>query len=148
MGFSQTRNSLKVSQPCGLKNDLLCSRPLRACSHLENRELSCSGRAHCVRWVAQLYQKTLLVLSRWMRQGQVGWTSRTLHSSNRFRLARSSGLLETLSLESLTRFGTLSLESLTPLTPFFGSLGSDSHRLCHRPTHLNHNLKETNHRKP
>ena len=35
---SQTRNSLKVSQPCGLKNDLLCSRPLRACSHLENRE--------------------------------------------------------------------------------------------------------------
>ena len=37
MGFSQTRNSLKVSQPCGLKNDLLCSRPLRACSHLENR---------------------------------------------------------------------------------------------------------------
>ena len=37
-GCSQTRNSLKVSQPCGLKNDLLCSRPLRACSHLENRE--------------------------------------------------------------------------------------------------------------
>ena len=67
VGFSQTRNSLKVSQPW-LENDLLSSRPLWACSHLENRELSCSGRAHCVRWVAQLYQKTSLVLSRWMRQ--------------------------------------------------------------------------------
>ena len=61
---------------------------------------------------------------------------------------RSTGLFETLPLESLTRFGTLSLESLTPPTPFFGSLGSDFHRQCHRPTHLTHNLKEINHRKP
>ena len=96
--------------------------------------------------------------------GQFDWTSRSLHVSchtgqarstglcvqiarslhlcNRFRLARSTGLFETLSLESLTRFGTLA-----PPTPFFGSLGSDIHRLCHRPTHLTHNLKETNHRK-
>ena len=27
---SQTRCPLEISQPCGLKNDLLCSRPLRA----------------------------------------------------------------------------------------------------------------------
>ena len=54
--------------PCGLKNDLLCSRPLRACSHLENCELSRFCIAHCVRWVAQLHQKTSFVLSRWMRQ--------------------------------------------------------------------------------
>ena len=60
--------------------------------------------------------------------GKFDWTSRSLHSSNRFRLARSTGLFETLSLESLTRFGTLSLESLTPPTPFFGSHGSDFHR--------------------
>ena len=69
---SQTRNSLKVSQSCGLKNDLLCSKPLRACSHLENREPRCSCRAHCVKWVAQLYQKTSLVLSHWT--GQDDWT--------------------------------------------------------------------------
>ena len=59
---------LRSDCPVGWKNDLLCSRPLRACSHLENRELSCSGRAHCVRWVAQLYQKTSLVLCRWVTQ--------------------------------------------------------------------------------
>ena len=28
VGFSQTRNSLKVSQPCGVKNDLWRSKPL------------------------------------------------------------------------------------------------------------------------
>ena len=43
VGFSQTRSSLKVSQPCGLKNDPLCSRPLRASSHLENRERATSA---------------------------------------------------------------------------------------------------------
>ena len=57
--------------------------PLWACSHLENRELSYSGRAHCVRWVAELYQKTSLVLSRqfdWAPEAftcpvpQVDWT--------------------------------------------------------------------------
>ena len=124
MGFSQTRNSLKVSQPCGLKNDLLCSRPLRACSNLENRELSHFCIAHCVRWVAWLYQEISLVLSRWMRQasstalpeaftcpatldrpGRLG--ARSLHLSCRFRLARSTALFETLSLDSLTRFGTV-----------------------------------------
>ena len=133
VGFSQTRNSL-------------CSRPLRACSHLENRELSHFCIAHCVWWVAWLYQKTSLVLSRWMRQasstglpeaftcpatldrpGRLGARSlhgqarstglcvqvaRNLHSSNRFRLARSTGLFETLSLESLTRFLGLCLWSL------------------------------------
>ena len=36
---SQTRCPLEISQPCGLKNDLLCSRPLRACSHLCSRPL-------------------------------------------------------------------------------------------------------------
>ena len=30
--------------------------------------MSRSGRAHCVRWVAQLYQKTSLVLYRWVTQ--------------------------------------------------------------------------------
>ena len=112
---SQTRNSLKVSQPCGLKNDLLCNRPLRACSHLEHRELSCSGRAHCVTWVAQLYQKTSLVLCRWVTQasstglpeaftcpatldkpGRLG--ARSHHLSNLFWVARPTGLSENLSL--------------------------------------------------
>ena len=36
---SQTRCPLEISQPCGLKNDLLCSRPLRAYSHLCSRPL-------------------------------------------------------------------------------------------------------------
>ena len=142
MGFSQTRNSLKVSQPCGLKNNFLCSGPLRACSHLENRELSHSDRAHCVRWVAQLHQKTSLVLFDWTSRslhlfchtgqarsiGLCVQIARSLHSSNRFRLARSTGIFQTLSLESLTRFGTLSLESLTPLTPnldLFGVTSTD-----------------------
>ena len=57
-------------------------------------------------------------------------------------------LLRPLSLESLTLLGTPSLESLTPPTPFFGSLGSDFHRLCHGPTFLTHNLKETTTGKP
>ena len=70
MRFSQTRNSHKVSQPCGLKDGLLCSRPLWACSHLENRELSHFCIAHCVRWVARLYQKTSLVLYRWVTQAR------------------------------------------------------------------------------
>ena len=52
------------------------------------------------------FQKPSLVLPHWA--GQVDWT------------------FETLSLESLTRFGTLSLESLTPPTPFFRPLRSDS----------------------
>ena len=43
VGFSQTRSSLKVSQPCGLKNDLWYSRPLRSCNHLENRERATSA---------------------------------------------------------------------------------------------------------
>ena len=42
------------------------------------------------------------------------------------RQARSTGLFETLPLESLTRFGTLSLESLTPLTPDLDLLGVTS----------------------
>ena len=152
MGFSQTRNSLKVSQPCGLKNDLLCSKPLRAFSHLENRELNHSCIAHCVRWVAWLYQKTSLVLSRWMRQarstGLCVQIARSLHSSNRFRLARSTGLFETLSLESLTRFWDSVPGVSDSSHPFFGSLGSDFHRLCQRHTHITHNQRETTHRKP
>ena len=48
--------------------------------------------------------------------GQFDWTL----------LAKSTGLLETLSLESLTRFVSLSLKSLTPLTPDFDLLGVTS----------------------
>ena len=77
---SQTRCPLEISQPCGLKNDLLCSRPLRAYSHLEHRDVSRSGRAHCVRWVARLYQKPSLSCHRWVMTGQDDWTSRSLHS--------------------------------------------------------------------
>ena len=41
--------------------------------------------------------------------GPYDWTSRSLHLSCHTGQARSTGLFETLSLESLTRFGTLSL---------------------------------------
>ena len=77
---SQTRCPLEISKPCGLKNDLLCSRPLRAYSHLEHRDVSRSGRAHCVRWVARLFQKPSLSRHRWVMTGQDDWTSRSLHS--------------------------------------------------------------------
>ena len=104
VGFSQTRSSLKVSQPCGLKNDLLCSKPLWACSHLENRDASRSGIAHCVRWVAQLQQQpSLSHLFRWW-QARIWLDFQKPSLSHLFRWARSTGL-ETLSLESLTRFG-------------------------------------------
>ena len=49
--------------------------------------------------------------------GQFDWTSSSLHLSCLTGQARSTGFFETLSLESLTRLGTPSLESLTPLTP-------------------------------
>ena len=150
MGFSQTRNPLKVSQPRGLKNDLLCSRPLWACSHLENRELSHFCIAHCVRWVARLYQKTSLVPYRWVRQasstglpeaftcpvplnrpGRPG--ARSLHLSCPTGQARSTGLhiqiARSLHLSNRFRlarttglFETLSLESLTR----FGTLSLES----------------------
>ena len=119
VGFSQTRNSLKVSQPCGLKNDLLCSRPSRACRHLENSKLGHLRIAHCVRWVAWLYQKTSLVLYHWVTQasstglreaftrpatldkpGRLG--ARSLHSSRHTGQARSTGLSEVPPPESLT----------------------------------------------
>ena len=88
----ESRNSLEVSQSCGLKNDLLCCRPLRAqqalvqqtflgpSSHLEHRDASRSGRAHCVRWVSQLFQKPSLSCHRWVMTGQDDWTSRCHHS--------------------------------------------------------------------
>ena len=91
VGFSQTRNSLKVSQPCGLKNDLLCSRPLRACSHLENRQLSRSGRL-CQVGCATVPEDFTCPLSL-DETGKFDWTSRSLHLSCRAGQARSTGLL-------------------------------------------------------
>ena len=70
--FSQTQNSLKVSKPCGLKNDLLRSKLLWVCSRLENRNFSRSGIACCVKWrcAALLAACTCPVIVRW-------WQART-----------------------------------------------------------------------
>ena len=86
------------SRPCGLKNDLLCSRPVWACSHLENRELS--HFCHCplcqVGCVAFPEDFTCPVSLG--DTGQFNWTSRSLHSSCHTGQARSTGLSEILSL--------------------------------------------------
>ena len=76
----ESRNSLEVSQSCGLKKRPLVqqtsSGPAATCaadlfgpsSHLENVN-ECTGRAHCVRWVAQLFQKPSLSCHRWVMTG-------------------------------------------------------------------------------
>ena len=93
MADSQTRCPLEVSQPCGLENDLLCCRPLRAWQSLVqqtssgpavtlmHRDVSRSSRAHCVRWVARLYQMPSLSYHRWVMTGLDNWTSRRHHLS-------------------------------------------------------------------
>ena len=135
--------------PRGLATLWVGKRPVCAAglfgpsSHLEHRELSCSGRAHCVRWVAQLHQKTSLVLCRWVTQasstglpeaftcpvtldgpGRLG--ARSLHSPVSLdRPGRldfeARWLLRPLSLESLTLLGSPSPESLTPWLCFHPS---------------------------
>ena len=109
-------------------NDLLGSKPLWACSRLENRQTGRSGTAHSARWVARLYQKPSLPSHRWVTTGKVlsglpqGSPSctqagqlgaRSLHLSIRFRLAKSTGFLRCLSL---------------------GPCGRDFNRPYHRPT--------------
>ena len=112
--------------PRGLATLWVGKRPVCAAglfgpsSHLEHRELSCSGRAHCVRWVARLYQKTSLVPYRWVTQ------------------ASATGLPEAFTCPaSLDRPGRLDFEArwLLFLHPFFGPvlcLGVTSHHLHHR----------------
>ena len=128
-GFSQTRSSLKVSQPCGLKNDLLCSRPLRAYSHLEHRDASRSGIAHCVRWVARLYQKPSLSCHRWVMTGQDDWTSRRLHLSCLTGQASSTGRQKPSLV--LPRWTLCKLPEAFTRPPAFGWPGRlDFLRLC------------------
>ena len=96
-------------------------------------------------------QKPSLVLSHWT--GQVDWTLCTNCQKPSLVQPLSAGqvgwtFLRLFFLESLTCLGTLSQESLTPPTPFFGSLGSDIHRLCQRPTYKTQNQKETTTGKP
>ena len=86
-------------------------------SHLEHRDASRSGRAHCVRWVARLYQKTSLVPYRWVirasstglpeaftcpasldRPGRLG--ARSLHLSCLIGQARTTGLRSSLASET------------------------------------------------
>ena len=58
------------SKTCRLKNDLLPSKPswlAVAWRTVSSR----SGIAHCVRWVARLYQKPSLCCHRWVMTGQV-----------------------------------------------------------------------------
>ena len=90
---SQTRNSLKVLQSCGLKNDPLvqqtssglqstCAAGLFGpSSHLEHRDVSRSGRAHCVRWGCATLPEDFTCPVSLGDTGQFDWTSRSLHSS-------------------------------------------------------------------
>ena len=136
-------------------------------SHLEHRDVSRSGRAHCVRWVARLYQKPSLSCHRWVMTGQFDWVpeaftcpasldrpgrlgARSLHLSCLIGQARTTGLRSTLASEtSVSRVADSFGDSVPGVSdslvvfppPFFGSLGSDFHRLCHGPTFLTHNLK-------
>ena len=88
----ESRNSLEVSQSCGLKNDLLCSRPLRALQPLVQQ--TSSGPAVTWRTVNELLLQsplcqvgcatspeaiTLLPSLGDDRPG-LNWTSRRLHS--------------------------------------------------------------------
>ena len=164
VGFSQTRNSLKVSQPCGLKNDLLCSMPLRACSHLENRELSCSGKTSLVlcRWVTQASStglpKAFSCPATLDRPGRLG--ARSLHLSDLFWVARSTGLCTNSQMPSLARstglFETLSLSHELPAAcllfpPLLGIMfftGSDLRLPCHPPPSQTHNRSDQRNRTP
>ena len=58
LGERESRNSLKVSQSCGLKNDLLCSRPLRAQQPLVQQ--TSSGPAVTWRTVNELLRQSPL----------------------------------------------------------------------------------------
>ena len=129
-----------VSQPCGLKNDLLRSKPLCACSRLKNRDSSRPRIDHRVRWVVQLYQKTSLILYRWVVQAsstglpEAFTCPATLDRPGRLDLSRSS-------LWSL-RFP----RSFT--TPFLGSflcLGVTSHHLSHHTKHTETTTRGQNH---
>ena len=92
---SQTRNSLKVSQPCGLKNDLLCSMPLRACSHLENRERVAPAEPTVSGGLRNFTSNPHYPVNRWVMTGQV-----------------LTGLPDTLTIPSLIGPGRLGARSL------------------------------------
>ena len=88
---SQTRCPLEISQPCGLKKRPLVQQTSSGLQSLVQQtssgpaatwstDLSRSSRAHCVRWVARLYQKPSLSCHRWVMTGQDNWTSRGHHS--------------------------------------------------------------------
>ena len=97
-------------------------------SHLEHRDASRSGRAHCVRWVARLYQKTSLVLPHWT--GKVDWVPEA------FTCPVSLDRPGRQDFEARWLLRLLSRESLTLLCfthPFLGPTlcsGMTSHR-CH-----------------
>ena len=79
-------------QPTSLGPAVTCAADLFGpSSHLEHRDVSRSSRAHCVRWVARLCQKTSLVLVPLGGTGQFDWTSRRLHSSRHTGRASTSG---------------------------------------------------------
>ena len=136
------------------------------CSRLENRDPSRSGIAHCVRWVARLYQQpslschrwvmtsqvlaglpeTFTILPHWISQvdwapdaftilphwiGQVDWTLKICQKTS---TSFSSEVSQLDFAQVSGSFRDSLPESLTP--PFFGPLGSDFNRLCHRPTHI------------
>ena len=153
MGFSQTRNSLKVSQPCGLKNDLLCSKPLRACSHLENRELSCSGRAHRVRWGCATLPEDFTCPVSLGDTGQVGPGTRSLHLSCHTGQARSTEICTNNQKPSLARSTGL-FELLAacllfpPLLRIMFFTGSDLRLPSHPPPSQTHNRSDQRNRTP
>ena len=98
----ESRNSLEVSQSCGLKNDLLCSRPLRAQQPLVQQ--TSSGPAVTWRTLNELLRQSPLCqvgcatfpedFTRPVSLGDTGqcyWTSRRLHSSRHTGRASTSG---------------------------------------------------------
>ena len=98
----ESRNSLEVSQSCGLKNDLLCSRPLRALQPLVQQ--TSSGPAVTWRTVNELLRQSPLCQVGCATfpedftcpvslgdTGQCYWTSRRLHLSRHTGQARTTG---------------------------------------------------------
>ena len=123
--------------------------------------MSRSGRAHCVRWVAQLYQKTSLILYRWVVLARsTGCQKPSLVLS---RQARATGLSEnfvsfggvsdSLAWKCISDSESLTLEGFCPWSfhPCFGltasvlrvlsfTVVSGRQRLTTRPPETNHSV--------
>ena len=93
----ESRNSFEVSQSCGLKNDHLCSRPLRVAATcaadfssgpaVTRRTVNgCYGRAHCATGLPEDFTCPVTL------DGPVRLGARSLHLSCHTGQARTTGL--------------------------------------------------------